>query len=64
MSKSSEEDYDATLARLQDPAFYSDMTTRIWALHLTPGGFALALFALLVMWLMPRRRIVDAWIGM
>ena len=38
----------ATLARLQDPAFYSDMTTRIWALHLTPGGFVLALFALLV----------------
>lgn len=53
----------ATVARLQDPAFYSDMLTRIWALHLTPGGFVLGLFALLVLWRVPRRRIVDAWIG-
>ena len=53
----------ATLARLQDPAFYSDMLTRIWALHLTPGGFVLGLFALLVLWRVPRRRIVDVWIG-
>jgi len=53
----------ATAARLQDPAFYSDMVTRIWALHLTPGGFVLAFFALLAMWRVPRRRIVDVWIG-
>ena len=53
----------ATLARLQDPAFYTDMVTRIWALHLTPGGFILALFAGLAMWRVPRRHILDAWLG-
>jgi 4-amino-4-deoxy-L-arabinose transferase-like glycosyltransferase len=53
----------STLARLRDPAFYSDMLTRTWALHLTPGGFILALFALLVLWRWPRRRIVDVWLG-
>ena len=53
----------STLARLKDPAFYTDLLTRTWALHLTPGGFILALFALLAMWRVPRRRIVDAWVG-
>ena len=37
----------ATAARLKDPAFYDEMLTRTWALHLTPAGFVLAVFALL-----------------
>ena len=53
----------STRARLSDPTFYSDMLTRAWALHLTPGGFILALFALLALWRWPRRRVVDAWLG-
>jgi 4-amino-4-deoxy-L-arabinose transferase-like glycosyltransferase len=53
----------ATLARLEDPAFYMDMLTRTWALHLTPAGFAVAVFGLLVLWRWPRRRILDAWIA-
>ena len=53
----------ATAARLKDPDFYNEMLTRAWALHLTPGGFILALFALVTTWRLPRRRIVDAWLG-
>jgi 4-amino-4-deoxy-L-arabinose transferase-like glycosyltransferase len=53
----------ATAARLQDPEFYDRMLTRAWALHLTPGGFILALVGLLTMWRVPRRRIVDVWLG-
>ncbi len=53
----------STIARLSDPSFYTDMVTRTWALHLTPGGFILALFAFLVFWRQPRRRVVDAWLG-
>ena len=48
---------------LRDPGFYNEMLTRIWALHLTPGGFMLVLFALLAAWRLPRRRILDAWLG-
>jgi 4-amino-4-deoxy-L-arabinose transferase-like glycosyltransferase len=53
----------STLARLQSPSFYQDLVARTWALHLTPGGFILGLFALLTLWRVPRRRIVDVWIG-
>ena len=53
----------STMARLSDPAFYSEMVMRTWALHLTPGGFILALFALLVLWHRPHRRILDVWLG-
>jgi len=53
----------ATAARLRDPAFYDEMLTRAWALHLTPAGFALTLFALVAAWRTPRRRIVDVWLG-
>ena len=53
----------STKAQLMDPEFYNEMLTRAWALHLTPGGFILALFALLAMWRVPRRRIVDMWLG-
>jgi 4-amino-4-deoxy-L-arabinose transferase-like glycosyltransferase len=51
------------MAELGDPGFYDEMLTRIWALHLTPGGFMLALFALFAAWRRPRRRIVDVWLG-
>ena len=53
----------STLARLRDPSFYLDMLTRFWALHLTPAGFVLGMFALLALWHWPRRRVVDAWVG-
>lgn len=53
----------STKAQLTDPEFYNEMLTRAWALHLTPVGLMLALFALLTMWRVPRRRIVDAWLG-
>jgi len=53
----------STMAQLGDPNFYNEMLTRSWALHLTPGGFILALFALLAAWRWPRRRIVDVWLG-
>ena len=53
----------STMARLRDPAFYNELITRTWTLHLTPGGFSLALFALLALWRWPRRRIVDVWLG-
>jgi 4-amino-4-deoxy-L-arabinose transferase-like glycosyltransferase len=53
----------SNLAQLRDPGFYEEMLTRTWALHLTPGGFILALFALLSTWRRPRRRIVDVWLG-
>lgn len=53
----------ATQARLSDPAFYYDMLVRFWALHLTPAGFILGLFALFAAWRMPRRHLLDAWLG-
>jgi hypothetical protein len=53
----------STRASLTDRAFYEDMLTRLWALHLTPAGFALVLFALLATWQWPRRRVLDAWFG-
>jgi 4-amino-4-deoxy-L-arabinose transferase-like glycosyltransferase len=53
----------ATAARLKDPAFYDDMLTRTWALHLTPAGFVLAMFALLTTWRLRRRHLLDAWLA-
>ena len=53
----------SNMAQLTDPGFYDEMVTRAWALHLTPGGFILALFALFATWHRPHRRIVDAWLG-
>ena len=49
--------------RLAGWDFYIEMLNRAWALHLTPGGFMLALFGLLATWRRPRRRLVDAWLG-
>jgi hypothetical protein len=53
----------ATKARLEDPAFYNDMLTRTWALHLTPAGFSLAVFARLRDVAVAPARIVDVWLG-
>ena len=53
----------STMARLKDPEFYMELLSRTWALHLTPAGFALTLFALIALWRWPRRRILDAWVG-
>jgi 4-amino-4-deoxy-L-arabinose transferase-like glycosyltransferase len=53
----------STWAVLRDPMFYEQMLIRLWALHLTPGGFILGLFGWLATWRRPRRRLVDVWIG-
>lgn len=53
----------STREQLTDLGFWREMTTRIWALHLTPGGFILGLFGFLTTWRRPHRRIVDAWLG-
>ena len=45
----------STMARLKDPDFYMELLTRTWALHLTPAGFALTLFALVALWRWPRQ---------
>ena len=52
----------STLEQLGDGEFYREMVHRAWSLHLTPPGFALALFA--VMALRARRRpVVLAWLA-
>jgi 4-amino-4-deoxy-L-arabinose transferase-like glycosyltransferase len=53
----------ANFSLLRRSDFYTQMIDRIWALHLTPGGFILALVGLLAMWRRPRRQIVDVWIA-
>ncbi len=53
----------SNMAQLRDPWFYDDMMTRAWILHLTPAGFVLGLFALLTTWRLPRRHVLDAWLG-
>jgi 4-amino-4-deoxy-L-arabinose transferase-like glycosyltransferase len=49
--------------RLGSWDFYVEMLNRAWALHLTPGGFMLAMFGLLATWRRPRRRLVDVWLA-
>lgn len=44
-----------------DLEFYRSMLWRLWALHLTPPGFALALGGLLLNWTSRRRIVVDLW---
>ena len=48
-------------ADLLDGEFYRTMLWRAWSLHLTPPGFALALFGWLAMWRSSRRIVVDLW---
>jgi hypothetical protein len=42
--------------------FYRTIFTRLYFLHLTPPGLALALIGLLVWRKVPARRVVDAWL--
>ena len=44
-----------------DLEFYRSMLWRLWALHLTPPGFALALGGWLLVWRSSRRIVVDLW---
>jgi 4-amino-4-deoxy-L-arabinose transferase-like glycosyltransferase len=53
----------ATWSQLTDLNFYEEMMNRAWTIHLTPVGFILAMFSLFALWRRPRRRIVDAWLG-
>ena len=53
----------STLDHLRDPNFYREMAGRTWGLHLTPVGMVLSLFALVAMWHVPRRHILDVWLG-
>ena len=53
----------STVAHLRDPSFYQEMAGRLWGMHLTPVGMTLSMFALFAMWRVPRRHILDAWLG-
>jgi hypothetical protein len=53
----------STLNQLGDPAFYSTILERTYYMHLTPAGFALALFGLVVCWARPASRVVVVWLA-
>ena len=53
----------STLNQLSDPAFYSTILERTYYLHLTPTGFALTLFGLVVCWARPASRVVVVWLA-
>ena len=53
----------STLNQLGDPAFYSTILDRTYYMHLTPAGFALALFGLVVCWARPASRVVVVWLA-
>lgn len=53
----------STLNHLRDATFYQEMAARLWGLHLTPVGLILAVFALLTMWRVPKRHILDVWLA-
>jgi Dolichyl-phosphate-mannose-protein mannosyltransferase len=53
----------STLNQLSDPAFYWTLLDRTYYLHLTPAGFALALFGLVICWSRPSSRFVLVWLA-
>ena len=53
----------STLHQLSDPVFYSTLLERTYYLHLTPAGFALTLFGLVVCWARPASRVVVVWLA-
>ena len=53
----------STLHQLADPVFYSTLLDRTYYLHLTPAGFALTLFGLVVCWARPASRVVVVWLA-
>ncbi len=52
----------STLELLSSKAFYDTMLSRLYFVHLTPIGFALARVGL-VMWRGPKRLVADAWLA-
>jgi 4-amino-4-deoxy-L-arabinose transferase-like glycosyltransferase len=52
----------STLHQLRDPEFYMTLLERTWYLHLTPPGFALALFGL-VIWRRSNASVVVVWVA-
>ena len=53
----------STLNQLRDPMFYSALIERTWILHLTPPGFALALFGIVICWRRPGSSLVQMWMA-
>jgi dolichyl-phosphate-mannose-protein mannosyltransferase len=52
----------STLPLLTSWEFYETMLSRLWVLHLTPPGFALAAVGFLLWRRLPGRQIVDSWL--
>lgn len=53
----------STLGQLSDPEFYRTMWERLWALHLTPVGTVVIAVGAVTLWAIPKRRMVDVWVG-
>lgn len=53
----------STVDRLLDPEFYRVIVDRLWALHLTPIGFALALVGLALASTSRRHSILAVWLA-
>jgi 4-amino-4-deoxy-L-arabinose transferase-like glycosyltransferase len=53
----------STKERLLDPGFYDVIVDRLWALHLTPPGFALALVGLALAATSRRHSVVAVWLA-
>jgi 4-amino-4-deoxy-L-arabinose transferase-like glycosyltransferase len=52
----------STVELLTSRRFYETLFTRLYFLHLTPPGFALALLGILLMRRLRRVRVLDAWL--
>jgi 4-amino-4-deoxy-L-arabinose transferase-like glycosyltransferase len=53
----------STLHQLGDPAFYTTLLERTYYMHLTPAGFALTLFGVVICWARPASRVVIVWLA-
>jgi len=51
----------ATVARLTDPTFWSNMVARFWGLHLTPLGFIAVALSPLWLWRQRTGAVVGLW---
>jgi 4-amino-4-deoxy-L-arabinose transferase-like glycosyltransferase len=52
----------STTELLTSSTFYDTLLTRLWVLHLTPPGFALAAIGFLLWRRIPDRAVVDSWL--
>jgi len=52
----------SSVALLTDPSFYTTILSRLYFLHLTPPGFALALVGIFVSRRLASRFVADAWL--